>query len=168
MGLIPWQLLSYIPTFLRVDHRVDHSVKRTKESAMLFFWYNKIGMLIVQGQPTRREIVFLKVDHQETKCLRQSDCKILNLYARQNGIIKVVRQMIMSFSNEADLMQLTFQSKMLINAFYKINRSGRESVLETKPLFKLCHPPHKAMIKAIDVRKLYCKATHPTSLIPVA
>lgn len=38
---------------------------------MLFFWYNKIGMLIVQGQATRREIVFLKVDHQETKCLRQ-------------------------------------------------------------------------------------------------
>ena len=66
-------------------------------------------MLIVQGQPTRREIVFLKVDHQETKCLRQSNCEILNLYARQNGIIKVVRQMIMSFSNEAVLMQRSNQ-----------------------------------------------------------
>ena len=44
---------------------------------------------------------------------------------------------------------------------------ARRETLEIK-LFKLCHPPHKAMIKAIDVRKLYCKATHPTSLIPVA
>lgn len=74
---------------------------------MLFFWYNKIGMLIVQGQPTRREIVFLKVDHQEKMFETNSDYKIFNLYARQNGIIKDVRQM--SFLNEAVLMQLSNQ-----------------------------------------------------------
>ena len=70
---------------------------------MLFFWYNKIGMLIVQGQPTRREIVFLKVDHQETKCLRQIVIT-KSLIPTQD---KIVRQM--SFSNEAVLMQLSNQ-----------------------------------------------------------